>query len=114
MNIEDQIRFNAGNNDGGHQFTKEGIMLGMFKLTIENNTMLNTLIKMVSKIYADMPMNPNIEGQEAEFADMANQYEQANKSLSRLFEQVSVQSAFDFAVEHDHGLDDEGGLTVTV
>lgn len=89
-----------------HHFTKEGIMLGMFKLTVETHAMMRTMFRLVSDLYRDMPPNPNRPGQEAAFESMREQYEQAGLDMSKIYEALSIKAAHDFAVDHDSNLDD--------
>lgn len=105
MTIEDQIRDFAKSGLKSTEFTKEGLLLGIFKMTLQNNAMLNTLISMVSKVYIEMPANPNLETKAEAFEEIRKEFENANKSMSLLFEQVSTKIAYDFAVDHDSNLD---------
>lgn len=112
MTIEEQIKFVAKNGFTNAQFTKEGMLLGVFKLTVENNAMLKALINVTSRLYAEMPQNPNLDGKEEEFENVRKEFERACVSMGKVAELVSTKAAFDFAVEHDSNLDDDGVLSV--
>jgi len=98
----------------GAQFTKEGIMLAIFKLTVQNHAMLNTLISMVARLYSETPMNPAIEELPHLFEELRTSHETTNKDLSQLYEQLSTKVGYDFAVEHDSSLNDDGDLISVV
>lgn len=83
------------------KFTEEGLLLAIFKLSIENNGMLRSLTDAVSRIYSEMPTNI-IPDETAEGIKI--RFEEAMKRHAKALEHFSLQSANSFASSYDSHL----------
>lgn len=89
----------------GHHFTPEGLRLATFKMCMENNAMLHAMFNVLSRIYTDMAMEPVLPGKEDLLEQARKSFEENAKYMATVLESLSMQRAYDFAVEHDSNLD---------